>query len=44
MCTSSVSQMDDNVGNEEMVAAGLVDAHAYSLIDVKEINLDGGGT
>ncbi len=42
MCTAVASQADQNMTNKKVKSVGLVDAHAYSLIAAKEIDLDNG--
>ena len=41
MCTSTFSAYKDDLTTEEMDRAGLVDGHAYSLLNVKVITVEG---
>ena len=42
MCTAVASQANENLSNKNVKSAGLVDAHAYSLIAAKVVKLDNG--
>ncbi len=42
MCTAAASSTEDDCNADEMVSAGLVDNHAYSLIGAKEITTESG--
>ena len=42
MCTAVASMVDGQVDNKNVKQAGLVDAHAYSLIAAQLIKLDDG--
>ena len=44
MATSVASVTDEDLSKSEVKRAGLVDAHAYSLIGAKLITLDNGKT
>jgi len=42
MCTAAASSIEDDCNADEMVSAGLVDNHAYSLIGAKKITTESG--
>ena len=44
MCCAANSAEEDAVNHQDIEEKGLVDAHAYTLIKVKEIKLDKGGS
>jgi hypothetical protein len=42
MCTSTFNAYNSDVSNEEMDCSGLVDGHAYSLLNAKKVDTQKG--